>query len=171
MRKVIPVVDRLRLRSIEAPCLVKGILGPCRVWTGACDPKGYGMINNGPPEGKTVRAHRIAYTILVGPIPDGLELDHLCRRRDCWNPDHLEPVTTAENSSRGRSWTHQAAKTHCPKGHPFDVDNTYESNGKRHCRECRDSSGRAYDMANREFRARRARERRAAKKVAKKGES
>lgn len=106
----------------------------CWLWTGSCDPSGYGTLKL---EGRTRRAHRLAYELLVGPIPDGLQLDHLCRVRNCANPDHLEPVTNQENSRRGR-----ALITHCPKGHPYSGDNLrlhVRKNGRdvnRECREC-----------------------------------
>lgn len=93
-----------------------------------------------------VRLHRFFYEYFVGPIPDGLDLDHLCRVRHCINPDHLEPVTRAENLRRSdlvgglRSVgpvAENAAKTHCIHGHPFDEENTHiERDGKRRCRTC-----------------------------------
>lgn len=90
---------------------------------------------------KKVYAHRIAYQLLVGPIPEGMQLDHLCRNRRCVNPDHLEPVTHAENVRRGLSGAYLRARTHCPKGHPYDQANTYVSNsGSRNCRACHSAS-------------------------------
>lgn len=71
----------------------------CWVWTAAVGSHGYGVFN--PEPGTTALAHRHAYTLLVGPIPDGLDLDHLCRNRVCVNPDHVEPVTRRENVQRG----------------------------------------------------------------------
>lgn len=73
----------------------------CWVWTAARTSKGYGQFRIGP---RPVRAHRYAYTLLVGPIPDGLQLDHLCRNRLCVNPGHLEPVTNWENTLRGENF-------------------------------------------------------------------
>ena len=84
-------------------------------------------------------AHRVVYEILVGPIPVGLELDHLCRNRACVNPDHLEPVTTRTNLLRGYSpWACRARQTHCKRGHEFTPENTYGTgDGRRYCRTCR----------------------------------
>jgi len=83
-------------------------------------------------------AHRFGYELLVGPIPTGLTLDHLCRVRTCVNPAHLEPVSIGENVLRGD--TRPAAnlkKTHCPRGHAYDAANTYIARGgERHCRTC-----------------------------------
>lgn len=88
--------------------------------------------------GRATTAHRAMYEILVGPIPDGLQLDHLCRNRSCFNPKHLEPVTCRENLLRGN--THAATnakKTHCIRGHAYDATNTILlATGGRACREC-----------------------------------
>ena len=78
-------------------------------------------------------AHRVAYELQVGPIPVGLQLDHLCRVRSCVNPAHLEPVTSAENTRRGL----RAMKTHCPQGHPYAGENLLiRPTGQRRCRTC-----------------------------------
>ena len=116
--------------------------GECWIWTGAKDPKGYGRINyNG--HAKSALAHRVAYMEFVGPIPDGLELDHLCRNPSCINPEHLEPVSRSINMKRGLAGTsprfrnYWLSKTHCPRGHPYDLLNTYfDSKGHRFCRQC-----------------------------------
>jgi hypothetical protein len=90
--------------------------------------------------GRRVSFHRFAYERLVGLIPAGLSLDHLCRNPPCFNPAHLEPVTHAENMRRG----HFGRKTSCPQGHPYDDANTiYNPDGSRQCRTCR----RAYKAA------------------------
>lgn len=105
----------------------------CWGWTAFRSEKGYGQFRVGV---RTVRAHRFAYEAMVGPIPDGLTIDHLCRNRGCQNPDHLEPVTSRENTLRGDTApAHNAAKTHCPAAHPYTPRNTYVS--KRNRRDCR----------------------------------
>ena len=86
--------------------------------------------------GRLQMAHRLAYEVLIGPIPKGLELDHLCRNRACYNPWHLEPVTHKENVRRGTS--HNGGKTHCPAGHEYNEENTHVgSAGRRECRVCK----------------------------------
>lgn len=108
----------------------------CWLWTAYISPDGYGRFDRLRAMGEQ-SAHRIAYVLLVGPIPDGLELDHLCRVRHCVNPLHLEAVTHAENVRRGRSGAHLGERTHCPRGHEYTRENTYVHRNKRSCRECR----------------------------------
>jgi hypothetical protein len=97
-----------------------------------------------------VGAHRWSYEALVGPIPPGLEIDHLCRVRNCVNPSHLEPVTKAVNILRGESMSaRHARQTHCKSGHPFDAENTrMTTDGQRRCRTC----DRQYGIARRQRR-------------------
>lgn len=108
----------------------------CWVWTASTYPNGYGIFSIG--HGVLSAAHRVAYQLVIGPIPDGLELDHLCRNHLCVNPCHLEPVTHRENTLRGRSQSALNAKvTHCPKGHSYDETNTgIRPKGERSCRAC-----------------------------------
>jgi hypothetical protein len=103
----------------------------CWLWKGHTV-SGYGMFSIA---GKSIYIHRYAYELLVGPIPEGMQLDHLCRVRHCVNPDHLEPVTNRENVLRGLAATER--KTHCKRGHPLSGPNLYLSpTGIRVCREC-----------------------------------
>jgi hypothetical protein len=112
--------------------------GGCWWWRGALFPNGYGSFKEFPRPGICHLPHRFAYERLVGPIPEGLDLDHLCRNRTCVNPAHLEPVTRRENLLRGDTIpARKNAQTHCIHGHPFDKANTYIApNGTRHCRTC-----------------------------------
>ncbi|MGW1039894.1 HNH endonuclease signature motif containing protein [Streptomyces sp. NPDC002547] len=106
----------------------------CWLWTGAVSRGGYGVFRH---EGKAANAHRISYLHYVGPVLEGLDLDHLCRVRRCVNPAHLEPVTRRVNLGRGiRPGRSQAARTHCPKGHPYDAENTTTYRGQRKCKTC-----------------------------------
>ena len=105
--------------------------GGCLLWTGATT-NGYGVVS---VDGRLQRAHRVAYEQANGPIPAGLHLDHLCRVRACINPDHLEPVTQAENNRRAG-----AAKTTCSKGHE---NYRLHPDGRKYCATCRSDYDRA----------------------------
>ena len=109
----------------------------CWEWQG-CRRKGYGRFRF---EGHMVSAHRFAFEQVRGKIPDGLQLDHLCRNHTCVNPEHLEIVTNQENCRRGNTGLHNAVKTHCPQGHPYNQRNTYiyytrDGLALRNCRIC-----------------------------------
>lgn len=119
----------------------------CWEWTANNTRGGYG--NFMPANGVARSAHRYSYEISIGPIPAGLDLDHLCRNRCCVNPDHLEPVTRSENLKR--AYAARGLKTHCAQGHPFDDENTFQrSQGGRGCRTCRNKASRE---KKREYRA------------------
>ena len=107
------------------------------------DRNGYGRFRVGSADiiGSRTMAytHRVAYETFVGPVPEGLELDHLCRNRACCNPEHLEPVTRRENARRGRV---TGPRDTCKRGHEFTPENTYTfPNGRRNCRACRKARG------------------------------
>ena len=124
----------------------------CWLWTAYRCPLGYGRINVTSGAAPQL-AHRIAYELCVGPIPDGLELDHLCRVPSCVNPAHLEPVTRRENVLRGIAPAAQyARRTHCAKGHPFDDENTGWHGGGRRCKTCHRDDERERQRAKREGR-------------------
>lgn len=112
-----------------------GEMTPCMPWVAGRTGKGYGQFWDG---GRTVYAHRFAYETVVGPIPDGFQLDHLCRVRNCVNVDHLEPVTNKENLRRGVSPSAvHTAKVNCPKCGGDYTSYTYPNGRtKRQCRTC-----------------------------------
>jgi len=109
--------------------------GACWLWGAARTTNGYGKCQFG---GRTWRAHRLIYTLLRGPIPPGLQIDHLCRTSLCVNPEHLEPVDSRTNTMRGLSpVVAQTKQTHCKRGHPFDQANTrIDKRRIRNCRAC-----------------------------------
>lgn len=113
----------------------------CWTWTGASS-RGYGRIDSGPPEHRSLRAHRVAYELLVGPIPTGMVLDHLCRNTLCVRPTHLEPVTSYVNvvaRGTGPNSINRPPREHCFRGHALTPENTYTLPGTRQqtCRACR----------------------------------
>lgn len=121
-------------------------LGPCWFWTAYRDLNGYGRFSK--RRGNMSMAHRVSYELVVGGIPIGLELDHLCVVRHCVNPGHLEPVEHAENSRRSSlgevTRARLAAQTHCLNGHEFDEANTHiQRSGARRCRPCSAARARA----------------------------
>ena len=123
--------------------------GECWTWIGAFGTSGYGLFKFNR---RTELVHRLAYSMLVGAIPEGLHIDHLCRARDCVNPAHLEPVTCGENTRRSTApeaaRKRHAAVTHCPRGHGYTAENTKFRRGRgydeRLCSECRRADGRQY---------------------------
>lgn len=103
-------------------------LGSCWIWTGAKH-KGYGSVRI---DGVGFGTHRVSYEWCIGPIPEGLHVDHLCRVRACVRPSHLEAVTQSENNRRAAE-----AQTHCKQGHPFTPDNFFLRQGRwRVCKQC-----------------------------------
>lgn len=111
--------------------------GGCWEWQGAIVAAGYGRcLTAETPFPGMYSAHRVAYTIVKGTIPDGLAIDHLCRNRRCVNPDHLEAVTLAENIARGVQARNGHDATHCKNGHEYTPENTYWCWGGRRCKTC-----------------------------------
>ena len=130
----LPAEDRflLKVRKIETGCWL---------WLGALS-DGYGTFGI---NGRTRYAHRFAYEYFRDLIPDGTELDHLCRVPQCVNPYHLEPVNHTTNCIRGNGGQHFSARTHCNHGHPFNETNTLiRTEGGRRCRECRRAISKRY---------------------------
>lgn len=155
-----PIVDRF-WEKVDLNGPIHPVLGtPCWLWTGKPRSTGYGQISLGPKSAGQVGVHRLAFEIGHGPLPPGMEPDHLCHTLDescpggaclhrlCVNWDHMEAVTHQENMRRSRqgrrglpTGARQRAKTHCPKGHPYDEANTYNTpDGKRACRACKSAS-------------------------------
>lgn len=116
--------------------------GNCWLWTGRLDKDGYGRITVNQRPG---RAHRVAYETFVGAIPEGMEIDHLCRVRHCVKPDHLEPVPHQLNVARAFS-ANDAERNpdECLHGHVLDESNAYLVQGSRQCRECHRKRNREY---------------------------
>lgn len=133
--QAVPHADRIKARVVVTST-------GCWEWQGHRDRNGYGKIFIGSRldgNRQNAYAHRVAYAAFVAPVSDDLVIDHLCRNTSCCNPDHLEPVTTRENTvARGVGGVaDQARQTHCKRGHPFDAENTYrDRHGKRYCRAC-----------------------------------
>ncbi len=104
----------------------------CWLWTAAINQFGYGSTGKGPGKPGTMLAHRFAYEYLVGSIPPGMTIDHLCRVRNCVNPQHLEPVPYAENRRR-----EYERRTVCKNGHPVTTENIAHRPDRPNARECR----------------------------------
>lgn len=137
----------------------------CWLWTASIRNQGYGVFW---PQWRTnVPAHRWAYEQIIGPVPDGLELDHLCRVRNCVNPAHLEPVTHRENMLRGHTFAAaNARKSECINGHELSGDNLMPTRAnERRCRQCDRERQAAWRANNRERFNERAREYRAKRKA------
>lgn len=139
MSKPKPIEERLLARSVR--------VGGCLIWMGHRIRTVYGVFK---VANRSRRVHRVAYEVWVGPIPDGLEIDHLCRNRACIEPSHLEAVTHRENIARSVP----ARVTHCPSGHEYTEENTLVTTNdrgyrRRRCRTCRVAASRAYRESRR----------------------
>lgn len=120
----------------------RGSESECWLWHGPLKPDGYGFFTIRDPRKRTAYAHRHAYEQLVGPIPQGLTIDHLCRVPACVNPAHMEIVTRSENNRRRRGYN---TKTHCRHGHAFTPENTrIDTRGFQVCRACHRVDQRRY---------------------------
>lgn len=149
----ITAIERFKLRFAESSVSQHGGTS-CWEWKGSINYKGYGHFW---ASGKYISAHRFSYEHHVGPIPEAMHIDHLCRMRHCVNPAHLEPVTNRENIKRGDQGKFQSSKTHCPNGHPYLGYNVYITPiGGRQCRSCNTEKrlryGNAYGSAYRSAR-------------------
>lgn len=136
---------------------------PCWLWNGAHIGTGYPETWNGT---RPLLAHRVAHELWNGPVPDGFEVDHLCRNTRCLNPEHLEAVEPVVNNLRSRSAAAvNARKTHCVNGHEFTPENTIDYGGNRRCRACDAKHKRAWTAKRDAERAERRAERRAIREV------
>lgn len=126
----------MQLNARQTAAFLKKVVdtGDCWIWTGSTSrDAGYLRV-----DGRLYQAHRISYSLYVGTIPEGAEVDHRCMVRRCVNPAHLEAVSPRLNKLRSRSpVSRHALATGCPYGHPYDAANTYEYEGRRQCRACR----------------------------------
>lgn len=129
-----PPLERVRARTIVLPN------GCWESQLGICS-SGYSQVWDNDQK-RLVMAHVVAYEALIGPVPDGRELDHTCRNRKCWNPMHLDPVPHGENVRRGDGAAFHRNKTHCRMGHEYTPENTrvrpqHKKPGvRRECRAC-----------------------------------
>lgn len=128
--KALTAVERFWIR-VERP----EDTSACWIWRGARGRKQYGLCSEVVTDSGTRQPHRVSYELLIGQIPDGMHLDHLCRTPLCVNPSHLEPVTPLENTQRG---LHGELKTHCVNSHELTDDNVRVRNrdNARICRTC-----------------------------------
>lgn len=133
-------IGRPRQRPIDRfTRQVRVVASGCHEWAGTIDKYGYGQFGTGGRTGQKVGAHRWAYRHYKGPIPEGFQIDHLCRNRKCVNPEHMEAVTPRENVMRSSNPASvNARRTHCVNGHPLFGDNIYPNTSRqRVCKICK----------------------------------
>ena len=124
--------DEILRRAFEKRVMRDLGLGGCWRWVGPQSNSGYGKVMI------TISAHRLAYLLYHGSIPEDLVLDHTCNERSCCNPDHLKPVTNWENIMRGRGLAaNNAKKVTCPAGHVYNKKNTGYTGKRRYCKACK----------------------------------
>ena len=145
------IYPRPSLRERVLRQLVTDQESGCLLWAGCVRSNGYAYITCGS---KLLLVHRLMYEWFVGPIPEGLELDHLCRVTRCAAPAHLEAVTHRVNMLRSKTpAAANAVKNHCDRGHEFDLLNTYFTpQGFRQCRECNRAAERRRGPRGKTFR-------------------
>jgi len=147
-----PLLERFEKFITFEPCLLRADLGDCWVWTGVLSDGRYANFGVTDASGKrrNHRGHGLSYSWWVGEVPEGLQLDHLCRVTRCVNPWHVEPVTGRENTLRADGFAAEnASKTHCINGHAFDFANTYtRPDSTRGCRRCRYEANRRWQREN-----------------------
>jgi hypothetical protein len=122
----------------------------CWIWKKTINANGYGVLNNVLYKNK--RAHRVSYEVFVGPIKDKMQINHVCKKRACVNPNHLEQITHAKNGSREKARHHNSLKTHCIRGHEYNEENTSRIIRKkghdgwvlRSCKVCRKITSKQY---------------------------
>lgn len=123
-----PIAERLERLSMPEP------MSGCTLWMGGDNGLGYGLVWH---DGGMKRAHRVAWELERGPVPNGLVLDHICRVRSCINPDHLRAITFRENVLCGEGPSaQQARRMTCPRGHAYDIKT---KGGRRACRTCKNA--------------------------------
>lgn len=145
--------EQIKSKVRFEPCPVDNLVGDCWVWTSATRGRVTQRYGTLTVKGKSESVHRFVFMLLGNIIPEGLVLDHLCEVPLCLNPKHLKPVTQRVNILRGRGAPAiNSRKTHCPKGHAFDKENTqYAKNGQRVCRECHKIRLQRWNSENKEW--------------------
>lgn len=148
--------SRKRLTAWERFFNLVNTQNSCWLWSGGLHEGGYGVFNSGT---RLMGSHRWIYQQVFGKIPNGYEIDHLCKTPGCVRPSHLEAVTPSENCKRSSSWHHfvrSASKIReCPKGHPYNDVNTYlDKQNCRHCKTCDRERSKQYQAKKRQAIAR-----------------